>query len=81
MPTQLQPPIDNINEVWSAQERASIEQTLDSRSTIVGSPETVQRKLESFIQETRADELIINSQIFDQQARLRSYEMIAEMMD
>ncbi len=81
MPTQLQPPIDNINEVWSAQERASIEQTLDSRSTIVGSPETVKRKLESFIQETRANELIINSQIFDQKARLRSYEMIAEMMD
>ncbi|MEK5037672.1 LLM class flavin-dependent oxidoreductase [Sporosarcina sp. FSL K6-3457] len=81
MPTQLQPPIDNINEVWSAQERASIEQTLDSRSTIVGSPETVKRKLESFIQETKANELIINSQIFDQQARLRSYEMIAEMMD
>src|SRR6185312_1550623 len=61
MPTQLQPPIDNINEVWSAQERASIEQTLDSRSTIVGSPDTVKRKLESFIQETRANELIINS--------------------
>ncbi|MFJ7934571.1 LLM class flavin-dependent oxidoreductase [Sporosarcina sp. NPDC096371] len=81
MPTQLQPPIDNINEVWSAQERASIEQTLDSRSTIVGSPETVKRKLESFILETKANELIINSQIFDQQARLRSYEIIAEMMD
>ncbi len=62
-------------------ERASIEQTLDSRSTIVGSPETVRQKIESFIQETKANELIINSQIFDHQARLRSYEIIAEMME
>ena len=81
MPTQLKPPIDNINEVWSPYERASIEKTLDSRSTIVGSPETVRQKIESFIQETKANELIINSQIFDQQARLRSYEIIAEMME
>ncbi|MCG7335723.1 LLM class flavin-dependent oxidoreductase [Sporosarcina sp. ACRSM] len=81
MPTQLKPPINNINEVWSPYERASVERTLDSRSTMVGSPETVKRKLESFIQETKANELIINSQIYDQQARLRSYEIVAEMME
>ena len=80
-PSQLRPPVDNIDDFWTAQQRAAIEQTLDPRTTIVGSPETVKRKLESFIQETRANELIINSQIFDQQARLRSYEIIAEMMD
>ena len=80
-PSQLRPPVDNIDEYWTPQQRAAIEQTLDPRTTIVGSPETVKQKLESFIQETRANELIINSQIFDQQARLRSYEIIAEMMD
>lgn len=81
MPTQLKPPISNIDELWSPYERASVERTLDSRSTMIGSPETVKRKLESFIQETKADELIINSQIYDQQARLRSYEIVAEMME
>ncbi len=81
MPTQLKPPIDHIDEVWTPYERASVERTLDSRSTMVGSPETVKRKLESFIRETKADELIINSQIYDQQARLRSYEIVAEMME
>ncbi|WP_342515028.1 LLM class flavin-dependent oxidoreductase [Sporosarcina sp. FSL K6-1522] len=80
-PTRLQPPIDNMNEVWSAQERVAIEQTLDSRSTIVGSPETVREKLMRLIQETKANELIINSQIFDQEERLRSYEIVAEMMN
>ncbi|WP_253724398.1 LLM class flavin-dependent oxidoreductase [Sporosarcina sp. HYO08] len=80
VPTQLKPPIANIEEVWSPYERASLEKTLDSRSTIVGSPETVRQKLESFIRETKTNELIINSQIFDQKARLRSYEIVAEMM-
>lgn len=77
---QLQPPIDNIKDVWSPYELASVEKSLDPRSTIVGSPETVKRKLESFINETRADELIITSQIYHQEDRLRSYEIIAEMM-
>jgi luciferase family oxidoreductase group 1 len=80
-PTQLKPPIDNINDVWSPFERASIEKTLDSRSTIIGNPETVKRKLESFLYETKADEIIINSQIFYQEDRLRSYDIVAEMMD
>lgn len=81
MPSQLKPPVDNMDEIWSSHQRASIEKTLDPRTTIVGSPETVKRKLESFIQETKANELIINSQIFNQEDRLRSYEIIAEMMD
>ena len=81
MPSQLKPPVDNMDEIWSSHQRASIEKTLDPRTTIVGSPETVKRKLESFIQETKTNELIINSQIFNQEDRLRSYELIAEMMD
>ncbi len=79
-PTALKPPIDNIDDVWSAFERAAIEKTLDSRATIIGNPETVQRKLESFLNETNADEIIINSQIFNHEDRLRSYEIVADMM-
>ncbi|KAB7707577.1 MsnO8 family LLM class oxidoreductase [Bacillus aerolatus] len=80
-PTQLKPPIDNIDEFWDPFERAAIEKTLDSRSTIVGNPETVKQKLESFLNETKADEVIINSQIFHHEDRLRSYEIVAGMMD
>jgi luciferase family oxidoreductase group 1 len=80
-PTQLKQPIENIDEIWSNHERASVGKTLDSRSTIVGNPETVQRKLESFLNETNADEIIINSQMFHQKDRLRSYEIVAELMN
>ncbi|WP_029269825.1 LLM class flavin-dependent oxidoreductase [Virgibacillus alimentarius] len=80
-PTQLKPPIDHIDEVWSAEERATVEKSLNARSTIVGDPETVKKGLQDFIEETRADEVIINSQIFHQKDRLRSYEILAEMME
>lgn len=79
-PTQLKPPVDNINEVASTFELASIEKTLDPRSTIVGNPETVKQNLKNFLDETQADEIIINSQIFHHEDRLRSYEIIAQMM-
>lgn len=81
MPSQLRPPVDNINEFWTPQQQASIKQTLDPRTTIVGSPETVKRKLESLIQETRANELIINTQVYSLEDRLRSYSIIADMME
>jgi len=80
-PTQLKPPIDNIDEVWTQMEKAAVEQSLDSRSTIVGDPETVKKGLADFLEETQADEIIINSQIFHQEDRLRSYEIVAELMD
>src|SRR5699024_632284 len=80
-PTKLKAPIDNIDDVWSPAEKAAVEQSLASGATIVGSPDTVKKKLETFIEETAADELIINSQIFHHEDRLRSYEIVAESMD
>jgi alkanesulfonate monooxygenase SsuD/methylene tetrahydromethanopterin reductase-like flavin-dependent oxidoreductase (luciferase family) len=43
----------------------------------VGSPDTVRRGLERFIDQTRADELMVASAIYDHAARLRSYELLA----
>ncbi|HLS20837.1 MAG TPA: LLM class flavin-dependent oxidoreductase [Bacillota bacterium] len=80
-PSKLQPPVENIDDIWSPSERAAVEQSLDSRSTIVGDRDTVKEKLASFIQETKTDEVIINSQIFDHNARIRSYEIVAELME
>jgi alkanesulfonate monooxygenase SsuD/methylene tetrahydromethanopterin reductase-like flavin-dependent oxidoreductase (luciferase family) len=45
----------------------------------IGSPETVREELADFVTRTGADELMITSQIFDYAARLRSYEITAEL--
>ncbi|HAM80873.1 LLM class flavin-dependent oxidoreductase [Ornithinibacillus bavariensis] len=80
-PGKLQPPVHNLVELYSPMEIAAVMESLDPKTTIVGDKEAVHRGLESFIEETNADELIIGSQIFHHEDRLRSYEIVAEMMD
>ena len=41
----------------------------------------MRRRLEHFIDLTQADEIIVTAQIFDHAARLRSYEILAEVRD
>jgi len=48
-------------------------------ASIIGNPKEVKEQLQGFLNETQADEMIINSAIYDQDARLRSYEIIAEV--
>ncbi|MUK88645.1 MsnO8 family LLM class oxidoreductase [Ornithinibacillus sp. L9] len=80
-PSKLQPPVDNLEELYSPLEIAALSETLDSRTTIVGDKDKVKQGLESFIQDTKADELIISSQIFHHKDRLRSYEIVSELMN
>jgi luciferase family oxidoreductase group 1 len=69
--------IDDIETYWSPPEKNEVSRKL--RRSLVGSPETILRGVESLIEETRADELIIASAIYDHSARLRSYELLAEV--
>ena len=77
-PIMLQPPVDDMNTIWTPQERTGVEHTL--RMAIVGGPETVRRKLDEFVAITKADEVIISANIHDHAARIRSYEIVAEAM-
>lgn len=78
-PGKIPPPVSDMNSIWNAQEKALV----NSRTggSIVGSKETVKRKLEAYLEETKADEIMVNAMIFDQQKRLRSYEIIAELFN
>ena len=78
-PAPLPPPVASMDGRWSEDERAGLSHAL-SRA-IVGSPETVRQKLGDFIAETAADEIIMTSQIYDHAARLRSYEVVADIHD
>ncbi|HVG20967.1 MAG TPA: LLM class flavin-dependent oxidoreductase [Blastocatellia bacterium] len=76
-PGLLQPPTeDNANDL-SRIEAAGIGHAL--RYSAVGSPETVRRWLESFLETTKADEVMVTAQIFDHAARLRSVELFADV--
>ena len=78
-PSLLQPPVAAYADRLGPAERAMLDQVLSCSA--IGAPGTVRRQLQAFVDRTGADELMITSQIFDHQARLRSYEITASLQD
>jgi len=74
---KLLPPIDDIEDCWNPMEKAQVESMLSC--AFIGDSATVKEKLQRFINRTQADELIVNAGIFNQSARLHSYELLAEI--
>jgi luciferase family oxidoreductase group 1 len=74
-PGKLPPPDPQYPERLTPAEARLIEEML--AYTVAGSPETVRRGLEGILARTRADELMLTSQIYDHAARLRSYQLAA----
>ncbi|OLO25248.1 luciferase family oxidoreductase [Alkalihalophilus pseudofirmus] len=76
-PSQLQPPVESMEHLWTSMEKVAVEKQLGA--SVVGSPENVKEKLQAFLNETDADEMIITSHIYDHRERLRSYEIVKEV--
>ncbi len=77
-PGLLPPPRPGFAASLAPHERALLEQVLSC--TVVGAPETIARGVADFVSRTGANELMITSQVFDHGARLRSFEILAEVM-
>lgn len=78
-PGPLPPPDTNAVEALAPHERWELDQTLSA--SIVGSFGDVRSGLETFITTTAADELVVVAQIYDHAARLRSYELTANVRE
>ena len=76
-PGKLQPPQAGYLDTLPGEALSMLESVLSCSA--IGSPATVKRALDAFIARTGADELMITSQIYDHQARLRSYEITAQV--
>jgi luciferase family oxidoreductase group 1 len=74
---RLQPPIDDIETYWTAAEKAQASRML--ACAFVGSPQAVREQMAHFLARTHADELIVAAAVYDQAARLRSYELLADV--
>ena len=71
------PPIDDIEAYWSPAEKAQASAMLTY--SVVGSAETVRAGVEQFRELTGVDELMVVSATYDHAARVRSYEILAEL--
>jgi luciferase family oxidoreductase group 1 len=75
---RLPPPKEGYREGLEPAYRAILDSVLER--AVVGGPQTVREGLTRFAQDHGADELIITTQTFDHDQRVRSFEIIAEAM-
>lgn len=78
-PIQLPPPRAGYAETLPLPSRAVLDGVLSCSA--IGSPATAKAQVDAFIAKTGADELIVTSQIYDQKARIRSFELLADAVN
>jgi luciferase family oxidoreductase group 1 len=79
VPDKTPPPVETMDGLWSPPEQAHVEHM--TRYAVVGSPATVRRGLETILEGTAADEIIATGSAFDHAARLRSFEIAADVFE
>jgi luciferase family oxidoreductase group 1 len=76
-PAPLPMPVPGFDARLAPEQKALLDDVLACAA--VGAPDTVLDGLQNLISRTGADELILTSQIYDHQARLRSFEIAADL--
>jgi luciferase family oxidoreductase group 1 len=64
---------EDIGSFCSPEEKAGVDRAL--ACAVAGSPATVRRGIQAFVDEHRPDELLLTANVFDHAARLRSFEL------
>ncbi len=74
----LQPPVDLTPDLREIANNPSVQQML--KYTFTGTRDTVRARTVEFLQQTRVDELMVVSSMYDHGDRVRSYEIFADIM-
>lgn len=75
-PVEVKPPVDSMDGMWNAAERDAVDARL--AAAIVGSPETIQHKLQQWQDHLQLDEIFAVTDTYTTEARLFTYEVFAE---
>ena len=75
----LSPPIPNLLASWPQEMKDAISPML--ACTFVGDKTSLAVKFSAFLAENQVDELMISGNVFDNEKRLKSYSILAEVFD
>jgi luciferase family oxidoreductase group 1 len=78
-PGRMPTPEEAAEHEFTAQQEASVKQV--SGSAVIGGPEKVRAGLEDLAERAGADELMLTTMVHDHADRLRSFELVAEVME
>jgi luciferase family oxidoreductase group 1 len=73
----LPPPVADFESGLDPRSKSILQQALSC--AVVGAPQSVERGLAAFIKRTGTDEIMVSSNIFDHAARVRSFEITAQV--
>jgi luciferase family oxidoreductase group 1 len=71
------PPVESMQGLWTPQEEQAVRQM--TSTMVIGGPRTVAEGLQQLIARTGADELIITSDLYSHEDRLRSFELLSQL--
>ena len=74
----LQPPVDDMKTIWTDAEAFQVQQML--AYSFIGNKDTIKNTMQLFVEKTNVNEVMATSHIYDQEARLQSYSIFAEVM-
>jgi alkanesulfonate monooxygenase SsuD/methylene tetrahydromethanopterin reductase-like flavin-dependent oxidoreductase (luciferase family) len=75
----IPPPVESMDGLWNEAEQFAVESRLSAGA--IGGPDTVRGRLAAFLDQTKADELIFTSDLYEHRQRLRSFEIAADVMN
>lgn len=73
------PPVDDMDEIWNPMEKAHVQNML--KYSFVGSEETMKNQMKEFQNRFQVNEMMINSPIYGEEARITSYAVIRKVVD
>lgn len=77
-PVFIPPPIDSMDGLWTPAEQFAVESRMTA--AIIGGPDTVHTMLNRFVERTGVNEVILTSDLYDHNLRLRSFEIAAKAL-
>ncbi len=73
----LLPPVKSMEGLWSKEEEAAVKNMM--ACSFIGSSSTVEQDLKSFQELVQVDEIMVTSHIYDHEAQLLSYRILADI--
>ena len=77
--TPLQPPIPNMDGVWSEYEKSAVQQM--TAHSFIGDPETIRKNLGDFYRISKVDEIMITMPVYSHEARLKNLEYCRSLFE
>lgn len=75
----LPPPVHSMDSIWTDPERAAISHM--TQYAFIGSVPTLEKELQSFLEKTGVDEIMITSHIYSLEAKMHCYELVAPLFE